>query len=48
VPRAGPGKYCGDVTRRVKRHGHRVRVKTHRCYVPPFMNTTVTVTFATT
>jgi hypothetical protein len=44
----GPGKFCGDVTRRVKRHGHRVRVKTHRCIVPQFVTTTLAVTFATT
>ena len=44
----GPGQFCGTVTRRVKRHGHRVRVKTRRCYVPQFVTTTVAVTFATT
>src|SRR6185312_8458580 len=43
----GPNKYCGDVTRSGKRHGKRVRVKSHRCIVPPFVVTSVAVTFAT-
>src|SRR3954469_17711290 len=29
----GPNQYCGTVTRRVKKNGHRVSKKVHRCYV---------------
>src|SRR3954453_10402717 len=43
----GPNQYCGTVTRRVKKNGHRVSKKVHRCYVPPFVATSVAVTFAT-
>ena len=35
----GPNQFCGEITRSVKRHGHRVRIKTHRCFVPPFVTT---------
>jgi hypothetical protein len=44
----GPNQYCGTVTRRVKKNGHRVSKKIHRCFVPPFVATSVAVTFATT
>jgi hypothetical protein len=43
----GPNQYCGTTTRRVKKNGHRVSKKVHRCYVPPFVATSVAVTFAT-
>jgi hypothetical protein len=43
----GPNQFCGTTTRRVKKNGHRVTKKVHRCYVPPFVATTVAVTFAT-
>jgi hypothetical protein len=49
----GPNKYCGELTRRIRKkdkngHIHRITKKTHRCIVPPFISTTVAVTFATT
>jgi hypothetical protein len=44
----GPNQYCGTVTRRVTKHGHRVTKKVHRCFVPPFVATSVAVTFGTT
>jgi uncharacterized protein DUF541 len=44
----GPNQFCGTTTRRVKnKNGHRVTKKVHRCFVPPFVATTVAVTFAT-
>jgi Protein of unknown function (DUF541) len=47
----GPGQFCGTVHQPVfkKVNGHRkvVRVKkVHRCFVPPFAYTTLTVTYA--
>jgi hypothetical protein len=44
----GPNQFCGTITRRVRKNGHRVSKKVHRCFVPPFVTTTVAVTFATT
>jgi hypothetical protein len=43
----GPNQFCGTITRRVRKNGHRVSKKVHRCFVPPFVTTTVAVTFAT-
>jgi hypothetical protein len=48
----GANKYCGEITRRIRKkdkngHVHRITKKTHRCIVPPFVVTTVAVTFAT-
>jgi hypothetical protein len=48
----GPNKFCGEITRSIRKkdkkgHTHRVTKKTHRCIVPPFVTTTVAVTFAT-
>jgi hypothetical protein len=44
----GQNQFCGTITRSVrKKNGHRVTKKVHRCYVPPFITTTVAVTFAT-
>jgi uncharacterized protein YggE len=51
VGRFGPGRYCGNVTRRVTRRtasGRRVRRRTtvRECVVPPQVTQIVTVTFA--
>jgi hypothetical protein len=47
----GPGQYCGTVTRvHVHRdkngHRHTTRTRKRHCYVPPFVATSVAVTFA--
>lgn len=45
----GPGQYCGTIERAVGRpvKGHRRKLKkVHRCFVPQFASTTLTVTYA--
>jgi len=47
----GPGQFCGTVRQPIFRQGkHRRKLvgfkKVHRCFVPPFASTTLTVTYS--